>query len=1128
MSELRTETTSMKRVIVVLGMHRSGTSAITRGLQVLGADLGPELMPGVVGDNDKGFWEDLGCFRINERVLEKLGSSWDALAEISVEDLQSESLAEERRDAVALLRERLEGVEVFAFKDPRTVNLLPFWQNVFRELDLDDRYLITLRNPRSVADSLARRNGFARAKSFCLWMKHTCNSLIHGTDKPAVVVDYDLFLDSPGRELARMAKVFGFNAPAEESEEYRGYVEEFLSTDLRHSQYRESVAEEDVVPPFVGRLYDLLLGAARTDTGNPVFKVSRDEWAPLCQEFEEYSSVMAYLDAMSKSAGELRKELKREHERVDGVNRELAAVRSELDGVERQFEEHRLQSSETMSSFYTRLSVFNRSVLGRLYTFLEFVYRLLRLKPRAKTCYRQLVEESEIYLAQNQLSASDYVDEAPGRLRLVGSIIKYVIRHPYSSVRLVSVYRLKKLFQTVFLADSGTARNWVSSRFPGEHRARRLPVIFPVSEVADDTIMEFPTYETVKVSIVVPVYNQYRTTISCLQSVLAHTDGISYEVIVADDCSTDITNSIETRIGNIKVVRGEQNLGFLRNCNHAAAQAKGEYVVLLNNDTNVQKGWLTALVQAMESQTDVGMVGPKLLFEDGVLQEAGGIVWKDGSGWNYGRGQNPELPEFNYLRETDYISGACIMFSKSVWDELGGFDERFCPAYYEDTDLAFQMRHRGLKVVYQPESVVVHFEGVSNGTDVGSGIKKHQAINQQVFRDKWEHVLETEHFPNAENVFQARERSSGKKTVVFVDHYVPFYDKDAGSRSTFLYVRSMIEAGLNVKFMPANFFPHQPYTRELQQMGVEVLVGEKYARTWKTWFTDNSHNIDVIYLHRPHITEDFIDHLTTLNPRPKLIYFGHDLHYLRTNREAELLGKDSVLADADDWKRRELEIFQKVDKVYYPSEVEVAEVLRVAPGTDASAIPLYLLNKPDISQFRHAEREGLLFVGGFGHPPNADAVVWFATEVLPSLQRQIPDICLHIVGSSVPDNIQNLASSCVKIHGFLSDEDLSALYQKVKLCVVPLRYGAGVKGKILEALQAGLPISTTSIGAEGLPEAARVMAIADQPSEMASQILGLYNDPDECGKYLACYADYIEQNFSQSQVQRVIDRDFLN
>ncbi|MCG2581729.1 MAG: glycosyltransferase [Marinobacter sp.] len=1121
----------MKRVIVVLGMHRSGTSAITRGLQVLGADLGPELMPGVVGDNDKGFWEDLGCFRINERVLEKLGSSWDALAEISAEDLQSETLAEERRDAVALLRERLEGVDVFAFKDPRTVNLLPFWQDVFRELNLDDRYLIALRNPRSVADSLARRNGFAREKSFCLWMKHTCNSLIHGTDKPAVVVDYDLFLGAPGRELARMAQVLGFNPPDQNSEEYRGFVEEFLSTDLRHSQYREAVAEEDVVPPFVGRLYDLLLGAAGADTGNSVFKVSRDEWAPLCQEFADYAPVMSYIDSMDEAAGELRTQLRHTNEQLEGTCTRLAAIRSEhtkLESEHAKLESELEQSSETMESFYSRLSVFNRSILGRLFTILEIIYRLLRLKPNAKTCYRQLVEESEIHFTQDQLSASEYIDAPTGRLRLVGSIVKYVIRHPYSSIRLVSVYRLKKLFQTVFLADSGTARNWVSSRFPAEHRARRLPVIFPVSEVADDTVLEFPTFETAKVSIVVPVYNQYRTTISCLQSVLANTEGVSYEVIVADDCSTDITSSIETRIGNIKVVRGEQNLGFLKNCNHAAAQAKGEYVVLLNNDTNVQKGWLTALVQAMESQPDVGMVGPKLLFEDGVLQEAGGIVWKDGSGWNYGRGQNPDLPEFNYLRETDYISGACILFAKSVWDELGGFDERFCPAYYEDTDLAFQMRQRGLKVVYQPESVVVHFEGVSNGTDVGSGIKKHQAINQQVFRDKWEHVLETEHFPNAENVFQARERSSGKKTVVFVDHYVPFYDKDAGSRSTFLYVKSMIEAGLNVKFVPANFFPHQPYTRELQQMGVEVLVGEKYARTWKTWFTDNSHNIDVIYLHRPHITEDFIDHLTTLNPRPKLIYFGHDLHYLRTNREAELLGKDSVLADADDWKRRELEIFQKVDKVYYPSEVEVAEVLRVAPGTDASAIPLYLLNKPDIRQFRHAERDGLLFVGGFGHPPNADAVVWFATEVLPSLQREIPDICLHIVGSSVPDNIQNLASGCVRVHGFLSDEDLAALYQKVKICVVPLRYGAGVKGKILEALQAGLPISTTSIGAEGLPEAARVMAIADQPSEMVSQILGLYNDPDECGKYLASYADYIEQHFSQSQVQRVIDRDFLN
>ncbi|MFL1406147.1 glycosyltransferase [Marinobacter sp. M1N3S26] len=1127
-----------KRVIVVLGMHRSGTSAITRGLQVLGADLGPELMPGIKGDNDKGFWEDLGCYRINERILEKLDSAWDAVGTVSEQALTGEKLAEEYSDAVTLIRDRLAQVDAFAFKDPRTVNLLPFWQKVFAELDLDDRYLITLRNPRSVADSLAKRNTFAREKSYCLWMKHTCNALRYGTARPFVVVDYDQFMENPAHELDRMAKPLGFEAPDSESAEYQEYIGEFLSTDLRHSKYAGPVGEGDVVPLFVADLYQMLLEEASDSRKGAAETPLSERCQPLREKFEQYAPVFDYVDRLEKAerkelreVEQVQNELGQTRNELEVVRGDLADARDSISSLEVELKEQKgllSEKTEQLKQVYSRLERFHGALLGRLFLLNEWIYRVLRLRPRSKSLYLQLVEEGRSHLHNEGSPASDYVDAPAGRLQMVSSIIKYVIRHPYSSLRLVSFYRIKKLLYTVFLADSSTARSWVGARFPADHAASRKPDIFPPETMSEDVELIFPETGGPEVSIVIPVYNQYQTTLSCLIAVLEHTGEVDYEVIVADDCSTDITSTIEHRIHNIRVVRGDENFGFLGNCNNAVAHARGRYVVLLNNDTNVQKGWLSALVSTMKADSNAGMVGPKLLFEDGVLQEAGGIVWNDASGWNYGRGQSPDQPEFNYVRETDYISGACVLFEKQIWDELGGFDARFKPAYYEDTDLAFQIRARGLKVLYQPESEVVHFEGVSNGTDVGSGIKKHQAINQEVFREKWRDVLGKEHFANAQNVFQARERSAAKRTVVFVDHYVPFYDKDAGSRSTYLYVKSMVDAGLNVKFVPANFFPHQPYTRSLQQLGVEVLLGERYARSWKTWFSDNAQYIDVIYLHRPHITEDFIDHMTRLQPKPKLVYFGHDLHYLRTHREAEIRGDKAITSAAQDWQRRELAIFEKVDKVYYPSEVEVAEVKRVSPSTHVSAIPLYLLNTPDIRQYRHQDREGLLFVGGFGHPPNADAVQWFVSEVFAALVREVPDICLHVVGSSVPDSIKNLANEHVKVHGFLSDEDLNALYRKIRVCVVPLRFGAGVKGKILEALQAGVPISTTSIGAEGLPEADEVMAIADEPREMTRQLLALYNEPEECHRYLSKYQEYIEKNFSQAKVQEVITADFLN
>lgn len=1104
-----------KRVIVVLGMHRSGTSAITSGLQVLGVDLGPELMPGVEGDNDKGFFEDLGCNRINERILEKLGSAWDSVAEVPEAALNGDDLADEYNDAIALLRERLAGSEVFAFKDPRTVNLLPFWQRVFDELRLDQHYLLIVRNPRSVADSLAKRNGFDREKSFCLWMKHTCNALRFVKGKPVVLVDFDRFMEAPARDLQRMVEPFGLSPLDEEMPAVHEYLESFLSQGLRHSQYAEVNTDEDVVPPFVAELYEGLLAGIKHEPQGGCAEIDTSWRKSLCESFSQYSAVMTYVDRLEKKRTV-----------IENANNELEAANSELEAANKSQSQLTSDLEEHLKRLYSKVLMFDRSLLGHIFSFIETVYLLLGLRRHPKTFYGQLIKESKCYLSDKGVAPEGYVPE--GRLHLLTNIIRYVVRHPLASLRLISVSRIKKLFRAMFSADSSMARDWVKARFPSDSGARRIPNVFPPESLSVDTELTFPVVSDPLVSIVIPAYNQYRTTLSCLKAVLEHTADVPYEVILADDCSTDITNSIEERIHNIRVVRGEKNLGFLGNCNNAVAYARGKYVVLLNNDTNPQKGWLKALVKTMESDPKAGLVGPKLLFEDGLLQEAGGIVWKDASGWNYGRGQSPDLSEFNYVREVDYISGACILFEKRVWDEIGGFDDRYCPAYYEDTDLAFQIRNRGLKVLYQPESEVVHFEGVSNGTDVGSGIKKHQAINQKVFREKWKETLEMENFDNGDSVFQARDRSAGMRTVVFVDHYVPFYDQDAGSRSTFFYIQSMVDAGLSVKFVPANFFPHQPYTRTLQQMGVEVLFGEKYRANWKAWFSENCQYIDVIYLHRPHVTEEFIDHLVGLKPRPKLIYYGLDLHYLRTQREFELLGHEHISADAEEWKRRELAIFGKVDKAYYPSYVEVEEINRVSPATDVSAIPLYVLNKPDIASYKHDDRDGLLFVGGFSHPPNMDAVLWFVQEVFPSLREHIPGICFHVVGSSVPEKIEKLADEHVKIHGFLSDDELSRLYQQVKICVVPLRYGAGVKGKILEALQSGVPIVTTPIGAEGLPGADRVMAIAENSGDMLSNILTLYNNPAICKRYLECYAEYIEQNFSEKKVQNIIEHDFLN
>lgn len=1108
----------MNKIVVVLGMHRSGTSAITRGLELLGVDLGSHLMPASAGENEKGFWEDLTFVDINERLLTRLDSGWHALRPEDDDRLTSGLAALEKEQAQALLSDRFSSTDTFGFKDPRTVNLLPFWQSVFREQNIDDCYVLVVRHPLSVADSLKRRNGFSSEKSHRLWLKHTLNAFRQTAGKCRLIVDYDEFMANPASELRRIANALSLNEPCDDNA-LNAFCDQFLSQGLRHSVYSPDEQGESQAMALAGRCYREI----RKATSQNIDDVSGIKHSGrLLEELPLSESLFAEIEqtmlAFERNANALSDELKASQEREESLLTERQQARDELARTQEALSELQ-EKHQKLQEERQKLAAFDRAPLGRLFRVQESIYRWVTFRPRSKTPYRQVVVKA----GGENASAED---KPAGRLVLLAHIVLYAFRHPYSSLRLVSAERVRRLLSMVFGKDRGAANNWVASRFPLDQQVSEKPVIVPDGALSGSLELTFPVFDSPMVSIVVPVYNEYLTTLSCLKSVFEHTRDIPYEVIIADDCSSDLTQSIESRMHNARVVRGAKNLGFLGNCNQAVAQAKGAYVLLLNNDTNVQPGWLEPLVNLLERDDGVGLVGPKLLFEDGVLQEAGGIIWRDASGWNYGRAQSPDKPEFNYVRETDYVSGACMLFRKTVWDELGGFDSRFCPAYYEDTDLSFQMRAHGLKVLYQPASKVVHFEGVSNGTDLNSGIKKHQAENQAVFRNKWSVELERDHYRNGEQVFAARDRSGKKTTVVVIDHYVPFYDKDAGSRSTYLYVKSMVEVGLNVKFLPANFFPHQPYTNALEQLGIEVLTGEVYARGWKQWFRDNANHIDVVYLHRPHVTEDFVDFLGQLSPRPKLIYFGHDLHYLRTEREAGISGDDAKRKEADEWRERELAIFGKVDRVYYPSQVEVDEIGRISPDTSTRAIPLYLLNQPETSGFGHEARAGLLFVGGFNHPPNEDAVLWFAQKVLPQLRAVDPGIEFHVVGSNVPDKVKALAGEGVRIHGFLSDEALNELYGQVRLCVVPLRYGAGVKGKVLEAFQAGLPIVTTSIGAEGLPDAGTVMAINDTADGTAREIERLYTSEDACRVYLERYPEYIAQHFSKESVVSVIHQDF--
>lgn len=565
-----------------------------------------------------------------------------------------------------------------------------------------------------------------------------------------------------------------------------------------------------------------------------------------------------------------------------------------------------------------------------------------------------------------------------------------------------------------------------------------------------------------ELSVVMVVHDQFAFTMTALSSLRATCRG-TIQVILVDGASTDATSVIERHVAGIEVIRLSENVGFLAGSNLGLARAVAPYVLFLNNDVELMAGAVDTALDRLRREEGTGAVGAKLVRTNGELQEAGSIVWNDGTTSGYLRDASPLLPEANFVRSVDFCSGAFLMARTDIVKALDGFDPLFAPAYYEETDLCVQIRQRGFDIVYDPDVVVLHYEF---GSGKSGEIASYLGRNIGKFFHKNREYVEGKYSRDEANVLKARFADAGSRRVLFIEDYLPQPEIGAGFPRSNDIVRTMVEAlGLHVTVYP--IFPPRraPVTRYRNFPDRAEVMWDRGIGDLETFLHGRAGYYDVIWIGRTHNADRLKPVLAACGEALagcRVVLDTEAIATLRQHGRMRIMGQTD-LPDLNGMLCYELRNTDFIDRFVTVSSEEATLVSGVVKQ-DVHVLGHVKTPTPQGRPF--GERRHFLFVGAIQNleSPNWDALSWLNDHVVPYLDSLLPDdVRIRMAGYVGGDIDLSTILTHPRFELLGAVEDLAPLYEAHRVFIAPTRFAAGIPYKVHEAAAHGLPIVATDL-----------------------------------------------------------------